>query len=182
MSSLAEDIRKAASDEQLCQVVGELYTEVEEQVGQLEVTCRQCGKCCRFGQFGQELLASTVELGYFLAWLRKQPGEVWKALASRAEAGHEVCPFLEDNSCPARGGRVLGCRVFFCEAARKDKEKMERIYEVYHSRLVGLHEKNGVDYKYVPWGKAMLAISKMADADKALGEEKSEQIATEIRN
>ena len=162
MSFQVEEIRKAASDGQLCPMVGELYREVEEQLEQLEVICRQCGKCCRFGQFGQELLASTAEIGYFLAWFNKQPAEVRKVLAGKAACGHEVCPFLEDDSCAARGGRVLGCRVFFCEAAGTNKERMERIYEVYHGRLVQLHKQRGVEYEYVPWGKAMLVVSELA--------------------
>ena len=159
MNSLAEDIRKGALDRELSAAVGELYTEAEEQLGQLGVMCRQCGKCCRFAQFGQELLASTVELGYFLAWLRQQPAELKTLLASKAGSAHEVCPFLEDNSCTARGGRVLGCRVFFCEASGTDKERMERIYEVYHSRLVELHKQEELSYHYLSWAEAMLTVT-----------------------
>ena len=140
-------------------MVGELYREVEEQLEQLEVICRQCGKCCRFGQFGQELLASTAEMGYFLAWLKKQPAELRKVPASKAECGHKVCPFLEDDSCAARAGRVLGCRVFFCEATGTNKERMERMYEVYHGRLVQLHKQRDVSYRYVGWGEAMSAVT-----------------------
>ncbi len=164
MNSLVEDIRKAASDEQLCGTVEGMYREVEEQMEQLEATCQQCGKCCRFGQFGQELLASTVELGCFLAWLRRQPAQVRNVLASKAESGHEVCPFLEDDSCAARAGRVLGCRVFFCKATGTDKEKMERIYEVYHRRLVQLHKQRDLSYHYLGWGEAMSTVRVLVDS------------------
>ncbi len=47
MDTLGKDIAKAASDGELCEEVGKLYREVEEQVGQLEVVCGQCGKHSR---------------------------------------------------------------------------------------------------------------------------------------
>ena len=163
MDTLLQDITKAASDGKLCGMVAELYREVEEQVGQLEIICRRCGKCCRFGEFGQELLASTAEVGYLWAWLRKQPSKLKKVPAGKAEWSHKVCPFLEDESCTAREARALGCRAFFCQAEGSRKERMEHMYEGFHERIVELHKQRDVRYHYVSWGEAMSAVRSFVD-------------------
>ena len=163
MNSLLDDIRKAASDEKLCGMVAQLYREVEEQVGELEVICRRCGKCCRFEEFGQELLASTVEVGYLWAWLRKQPSKLKKVPAGKTEWNHKLCPFLEDQSCAAREVRALGCRVFFCQAQEPKKEQMENMYESFHKRIVELHKQRGLGYHYLGWGEAMSAVRSFLD-------------------
>ena len=163
MNSLLDDIRKAGSDGKLCGMVAALYREVEEQVGQLEVICRRCGKCCRFGEFGQELLASTAEVGYLWAWLRKQPSKLQKVPAGKTEWSHKVCPFLADESCAAREGRALGCRAFFCQAEGPKKELMENMYEAFHKRIVELHKQRGVSYHYLDWMEAMSAIRAFMD-------------------
>lgn len=157
MDTLLEDISKAASDRELCAEVAKLYREVEEQLGQLEVICQQCGKCCRFEEFSQELLASTAELGYLWAWLKKHPLKLIRLMGRTAESNHKVCPFLEEHSCTAREARALGCRVFFCQAKGLDKERMENIYEAYHKRIVELHKQRDVSYHYLAWDKAMSA-------------------------
>ncbi len=144
-------------------MVAQLYREVEEEVGQLELVCRRCGKCCRFGEFGQELLASTAEVGYLWAWLRKQPSKLNKVPARKAQSPHKVCPFLEDESCAAREARALGCRVFFCQAEESKKEQMENIYEGFHKRIVELHKQRDVSYHYLGWGEAMSAVRSFVD-------------------
>lgn len=158
MDSLVKSITKAAVDKELCRAVGDLYRQVEMEVGQLEVSCRQCGKCCCFGKFGQALLASTAEVGYLLAWLKKQPSKLKEVSAKKIESSHEVCPFLEDEHCGVREGRALGCRVFFCQAEALDKERMENMYEDFHKRIVDLHEQSELSYQYLGWGEAMSAI------------------------
>ena len=163
MDGLLKDITKAASDGELCGMVGALYREVEEEVGELEVICRGCGKCCRFGKFGQELLASTAEVGYLWAWLRKQPSKLKNVAAGKREWSDKVCPFLEDESCRAREARALGCRVFFCQAEGLDKERMERMYEGFHKRIVELHKQRDVSYHYLGWGEAMSAVRFFVD-------------------
>jgi len=162
MNKLLEDITKAASDPELCDAVAGVYREVDEQVGQLEVVCRGCGKCCRFEEFGEDLLASTAEMGYFWAWLRKQPAMLSRLLAGKGELGCKVCPFLEDESCAAREARVLGCRAFFCGAKGVKKEQMGNMYEAYHERIGELHRQRGVRYQYLGWGEAILAMGELA--------------------
>ena len=162
MNKLVDEIEKAASDPELCSAVGEVYREIDEQVGQLEVACRGCGKCCRFEEFGEDLLASTAEMGYFWAWLRERPSMLSRLLAGKGELGCKVCPFLEDESCAAREGRVLGCRAFFCGAKGIKKEQMGNMYEAYHEQIGELHKQRGVQYRYLGWGEAILAMSELA--------------------
>ncbi len=162
MNKLVDDIKKAASDPELCAAVGKVYREVDEQVGQLEVVCRRCGKCCRFEEFGEDLLASTAEMGYFWAWLRRQPSKLRGLLGGKSELGCKVGPFLEDGSCAAREGRVLGCRAFFCGAKGVKKEQMGNMYEAYHERIGELHRQRGVRYQYLGWGEAILAMGELA--------------------
>ena len=159
MNTLREDISKAASDGELRAAVAELYKEVEEQVGQLEVTCGQCGKCCHFEEFGQELLASTAELGYLWSWLKKHPLKLISLVGRTGESSPKVCPFLKAQSCTVREARALGCRVFFCQAEGVDKERMENIYETYHKRIAELHKQRDVSYHYLTWDKVMSMIS-----------------------
>ena len=165
MDTLGKDIAKAASDGELCEEVAQLYREVEEQMGQLEVVCRQCGKCCCFEEFGQELLASTAEVGYLWAWLREQPSKLKKVAAGKIEWSHKVCPFLEDGSCGVREARALGCRVFFCQAKGLDKERMEEMYEAFHKRIIELHKRRDVGYHYLGWGKAMGTVSSLENGN-----------------
>ena len=163
MDTLLQDITKAASDGELCGMMAELYREVEEQVGQLEIICRRCGKCCRFGEFGQELLASTAEVGYLWAWLRKQPLKLKNVPAGKIESSHKICPFLENKTCAVREARALGCRVFFCRAEGLDKELMENMYEAFHKRIVELHKERELSYRYLGWGEAMSTIRSFMD-------------------
>lgn len=155
MNAVIDDIRRVAEDAELYRSVEEVYSEVARRIEQLDVSCRQCGQCCRFAQFGQKLLAGTVELGYMLAWLNEQPKRIKRMLIERADAAEQVCPFLEKNTCLARAGRALGCRVFFCQAEQFERAAMERIYEDHHRQFKKLHEERGLAYKYVPWEEGL---------------------------
>ena len=179
MDKLAKDITQAASDQQICSALKELYRELEQQTLELDAICQRCGNCCRFEQFGQELLASTAEVGYLLAWLRKQPSMLKKSLTKRAPHSHKLCPFLENDSCALREARVLGCRVFFCQAEGPKKQQMADIYETYHKRIQDLHEQRGLSYNYLLWPRAIRAISELECAGKSLPEEELERCSLE---
>ena len=163
MNSIVEDIERAAGDGELMRAVGELYAEVGTAIDQLAVGCEQCGRCCRFEEFGQDLLVSTVEAGYLLSWLRRHWSGLRRQLGERVKVGQEVCPFLEGKVCGMREGRALGCRVFFCRAKGAKRTEMEEIYEVYHKRIRELHEQRGLSYGYFPWSKAVSAAADVLD-------------------
>lgn len=154
-------IREGARDEKLCRRVEEIYKEVDRRIEQSGVSCRQCGRCCRFAESGQTLMASTIEAGYLLAWLREQDEDILKALSAGADSAERVCPFLAENMCLARGGRSLGCRVFFCQARQQGAERMAEIYESFHEQLKLLHEQANIAYRYLAWKEILRAVKEL---------------------
>ena len=58
------------------------------------------------------------------------------------------CPFQSGGRCGAREGRVLGCRLYFCETGVVDDTGV--LAERWHGRLKRLHEEFGVDWGYRP--------------------------------
>ena len=161
MNNLAKEIKKVGLKNGLLAELEDIYRDLDEQIEQLEVGCEQCGRCCGFAQYGQQLMVSTAEAGYFLAWLGRQAPAVIRLLEDKAEHAAKVCPFLKDDTCAAREARLLGCRVFFCKAKGTKQQGMENIYEVYHERLKTLHEKYGVKYYYLPWGQTLSTVSEV---------------------
>lgn len=114
----------------------DLYQSVDHLVLEHSPTCQRDGHCCRFKTSGLRLFASTLEAAYLLQRANK-PG-------FPAEPG--ACPYLEGDSCRARDGRTLGCRLHFCDPQKG--EVMEALYEGFHQKIVQLHEQYGVDYLY----------------------------------
>ena len=161
MNEAGNDIKRAAGSENLCRRIEEIYEEADRRIGQSDVSCRQCGGCCRFEESEQNLMASTIEAGYLLAWLRKQDGEVLKALSVGMDSAAWVCPFLAEGVCLAREGRSLGCRVFFCQAERQGPERMAEVYELFHEQLKILHEQAEIAYKYFTWEEIIQTVEEL---------------------
>jgi hypothetical protein len=113
-----------------------LYADLGRELDALAPRCELSSRCCRFTEFGHQLWTSDLELAY----LRSRDG----APPAGAPAG--VCPYLRDGRCGAREGRMLGCRIFFCDPAYK--EAMGPLYESYHRRLKDLHRRHGLPYSY----------------------------------
>jgi hypothetical protein len=110
-------------------------------------TCKACGNCCRFTPGGIVLFASAVEVAYLLevAGTPDSHGEIPRLAAlarndSACPASEDAaawrCPYQRENLCAARGGRMLGCRTYFCEPPAR--EAGERVYEE------ALHEIRGI--------------------------------------
>lgn len=113
-----------------------LYDRVDEAVATMSPACRKDGECCRFSSSGLELFASSLEIHYLLhrAGIPDRPPL------------EGVCSYLEENSCSARGGRTLGCRLYFCLA--DGEEGPMGLYEKFHSMIRDLHERYDVKYVY----------------------------------
>ena len=167
MNGPTEHIQKAANDHELIGAIGKLYTRLDQRILELEVLCGQCGKCCRFGEFGQQLLVSTAEAGYFLAWLRRQPWSVRQTVTKASRDAGDVCPFLDGQSCRMREARPLGCRIFFCQAKGPKRAKMQEIYERYHKRVGQVHEQTHLSYRYLPWAQALAAAGQALNPGRA---------------
>jgi hypothetical protein len=112
-----------------------LLARVDAAVAEKAPTCRACGRCCRFAEFGHRLYVSTGEL----ALLTSHPAPH----ASRPG----LCPCQDGAECTARDGRALGCRVFFCDAGLTAWSNA--LYERFHAEIRRLHERHGVEYFYV---------------------------------
>ena len=113
-----------------------LYADLERELSALAPRCELSARCCRFKDFGHQLWTSDLELAY----LRSRHG------APPAGGPEGVCPFLQAGRCGAREGRMLGCRIFFCDPAYKDA--MGPLYERYHRRVKELHVRHGIPYRY----------------------------------
>ncbi|HXG62682.1 MAG TPA: hypothetical protein VNO22_15035 [Planctomycetota bacterium] len=113
----------------------EIYRDLDRELAALRPRCELSGRCCRFREFGHELWTTPIEFEYLL---RHAPRP-----SPRPEG---VCPFLQGGLCGVRPYRMLGCRIFFCDAGYAPA--MGPLYERYHARIRDLHRRHGVPYRY----------------------------------
>ncbi|MFQ5591623.1 MAG: hypothetical protein ACE5HE_10705 [Phycisphaerae bacterium] len=133
------------------------YEDVDRLVARESPTCRNRGVCCRFGRFGHRLYVTALEVIYYLSL-----GEV----ASPEE--DDVCPHAKGGRCEVRDRRLLGCRVFYCDANTQGWQGplMERLL----TQLRALHAKLGVPYFYADWMLVLRAFqSRDTDASGRRG-------------
>ena len=114
-----------------------VYADLERELSAPRPVCRSSGRCCRFRAFGHQLWTTGIELDYLVEHEGLPP-------AGTAEEG--TCPYLRDGLCSVRDHRMLGCRIFFCDAAYA--EAMGPLYEKYHARIKELHRRHGESYRY----------------------------------
>lgn len=113
-----------------------IYRELEAELAALSPRCELSGRCCDFKTSGHELFATELEVDHAKA----------HGGAAPPSAPIDLCPFWKAGRCELRDGRPLGCRVYFCDPAYADA--MPEIAERYHRRIVSLHERFGLDYRY----------------------------------
>lgn len=114
-----------------------LYADLDRELATLRPLCQSSGRCCRFTTFGHQLWTTGIELDYLVEHEGLPP-------APPPEAGS--CPYLKNGLCSVRDHRMLGCRIYFCDAAYAGA--MGPLYEKYHARLKDLHRRHGVAYRY----------------------------------
>jgi hypothetical protein len=115
----------------------EIYADLDRELSVLKPVCRTSGRCCRFKEFGHQLWTTSVELDYLVEQEGPPP-------PASAEDG--TCPYLRQGFCSVRDHRMLGCRIFFCDAAYAGA--MGPLYEKYHARIKELHRRHGETYRY----------------------------------
>ena len=143
-AGLAEAVDLLRSDAVFLAELAGLYREVDAEIQRAGHTCFGGGTCCKFAVISHHLFLSTGEL----AFLTQQ--------AAPAAPGPLRCPYQLGPRCTARARRPLGCRVFFCRPESQDW--CERMYESYHERLRGVHERRRVPYHYVELTRSLAEI------------------------
>ena len=113
----------------------EVYADLEKELERRRPVCNLSGRCCRFGESGQQLWATQLEIDH-LVEREGLPGSVPDGL----------CPYLRDGRCGVRGNRMLGCRVYFCDPAYAPH--MSDVYERHHARIREIHRRRGLPYAY----------------------------------
>jgi hypothetical protein len=117
-----------------------LYDQLDKEVAAHGPICELSGRCCRFGEYGHTLFVSSLELQFLLSHAPEP---------SRALDQGQTCPWQDpQNRCTARGGRPLGCRVYFCDPAYQNSGK--DLSELFIARLKLLTEKHGLPWNYSP--------------------------------
>ena len=112
-----------------------IYADLQRELEGLRPLCRLSGRCCRFGESGQQLWTTRLELEFLLEH---------QGIPEQVSGG--ACPYLRDGLCGVRDHRMLGCRVFFCDVTYQSA--MGPVYEKYHRRVRDLHGKFGIPYEY----------------------------------
>jgi len=112
-----------------------IYAELERELTVLRPLCRQSGRCCKFKEYGHQLWTTRIELDYLVD--RAGPP---------ARGADGVCPYLQGGLCGVRDHRMLGCRIYFCDASYESA--MGPLYEKYHRKVKELHARHGISYEY----------------------------------
>lgn len=126
----------------------DLYAGLDAELAALAPRCELSGRCCDFRRSGHVLFATDVELAHLA---RRAPPAV--------EGAPDLCPWWSGGRCHAREGRPLGCRLYFCDASKRDE--LEALSMRAHARLKELHDAAGASYRYgpfVPAAHALLAV------------------------
>ena len=121
---------------QIIQEVEAVYQWLDEQLAQMDSSCRACGDCCDFEAFGHKLYITTPELMYFQHHL----GGPVKPMTA------DVCPYRIDGKCTVYPYRFSGCRIFSCKG---NAEKENALCEQAISKLKTLCDKHSIPYDYV---------------------------------
>lgn len=112
----------------------DLFRELDAELASHGWSCRGCGACCRFAEFGHSLFISSLEADRLFG--DDVPDD----------AQEHVCVFLVDGHCSRRDRRSLGCRTFYC--TESGKGEIESITERYVKRVKELHERSGIPWTY----------------------------------
>jgi Fe-S-cluster containining protein len=114
-----------------------IYADLDRELAALRPLCRSSGRCCRFKAFGHQLWTTRLELDYLVAH---------QGLPENPSREDGSCPYLKDGLCSVRDHRMLGCRIYFCDAGYAGA--MGPLYEKYHARIKELHRRHGEAYQY----------------------------------
>lgn len=136
----------AAKRESIDSALRALYEALDEDVASRKPTCWLSGKCCHFESYGHQLWVTALEV----AWLLEQLDASQRA--ALLEAGlpkFDGCPFQAGKLCGVHALRPLGCRIYYCDPNAQGWQN--DVYEAHLGRLRAMHERHGIEYRYVEW-------------------------------
>jgi len=113
-----------------------LYEELAAELSGNPVRCDLRGLCCDFDKSDHVLFSTDLEVRY----ARFHGGP------TVPDAPTGSCPWFVEGTCRLRDGRPLSCRVYYCDPGFADA--MSEIAERYHRRVIEIHERNGIPYRY----------------------------------
>ena len=148
---LSDPIDRCGANDAFLNELGQVYADVDSDLAGLALRCMGGGVCCRFDVAGHRLFVTTGELAYLIG-----PDGPPQPSAP----GH--CPYQLGPRCTQRQRRPLGCRVYFCDDAAA--ERLADLYQRHHRRIVGLHERLGVTYRYVELTGGLAELSRRGQA------------------
>ena len=135
---------------QIIQEVDAIYQWLDEQLSEMESSCRACGNCCDFESFGHKLYVTTPELLYFQHRLGSE--------IKQMTAG--ICPYRIDGKCTVYPHRFSGCRIFTCKG---NAEKENEICEKAIKKFKFLCEQHDIPYHYAYLQQGLEMLNKHSD-------------------
>ncbi|MBN1341390.1 MAG: YkgJ family cysteine cluster protein [Phycisphaerae bacterium] len=145
-----ETILYASRTPHIIEAVGDLLSRAEHDIAKHGILCQQCGRCCRFGEYGHRMFVTPLELAYLLAKVEN--------VTSQAGTFTQNCIFQGGSSCTIYPHRLLCCRIFLCKL--DGKGVVFSPGEKWHRALVELHETLCIPYYYVEWPDAINRLAK----------------------
>jgi Fe-S-cluster containining protein len=122
--------------EQILSEVQQVYDRLAEEIKALNPSCRACGTCCNFDQYGHRLYITTPEMLYFLHHL---------PLDFRIMTDG-ICPYQENARCGVYAFRFAACRIFFCTA---DTRRQHQLSEEAVARFKEICRRYDFPYRYL---------------------------------
>jgi len=123
----------------------DLYARLAADIAARSPTCWISGKCCKFDSYGHLLYVTGLEI----AWLIRQLPPEGEQRLRDAVIPSDGCPFQVTGLCGVHAIRPLGCRIYFCDPAAQSWQNP--VYETFLTELRQLHDRHGLDYRYMEW-------------------------------
>lgn len=144
-ADLATLVRQAWREQRLLRRLAALYRRLDRSADTQGAKCMGGGCCCRFDLAGHRLYLSTGELALLAMDRPLHPQRT-----SRMR-----CPYQQGPRCQARDRRPLGCRTYFCKGSQRQSQQQ---YEHYHRVIRRLHDRAGLEYRYVELTAALAEL------------------------
>lgn len=152
----------------------DIYGRIDREVVSRGPVCWASGRCCKFDEFGHRLYVTGLEAAWAMlhhtrsdeheaqASVPRNPGLRVLQTSQHGNVSQDApgtgrprggCVFQIDGLCTLRSLRPMGCRVFFCD--RGADAWQNELYERFLARLRALHDREGVEYRYMDWRIAL---------------------------